>query len=306
MRGPTKVRLQAPPQPPQQESPESDSGSEPEELDNAAKRRRVEAPVGARRGGGGGSGSASDDSVEPSDGADSSGSDDSSSSEDEGAGELTLGQLAALRQDGSTTPAAMKARARALARSAAAKAPLKRGGKHRPAEMSSKRPVPVLRDSLQAPKREARDPRFESLSGGAYVEAKFKKQYAFLFDERLPAERKELRAALKKCKVPERRAELQAQLTRVEQALRNEEARRRKEQFEAGLKAKEREAVKAGKAPFYLKKSEKRRLELLAKYEELKASGRLEKFMAKRRKRNAAKDHRFLPSGRRSGGGGDE
>ncbi len=33
--------------------------------------------------------------------------------------------------------------------------------------------------------------------------------------------------------------------------------------------AKERAAVEGGKRPFYLKKSEQRRLELLAKYEEL-------------------------------------
>ncbi len=75
--------------------------------------------------------------------------------------------------------------------------------------------------------------------------------------------------------------------------------------------AKEKAAVGGGKAPFYLKKSEKRRLELLAKYESLKESGGLEKYMAKRRKKNASKDHRYLPVGRRGqqqqgGGGGDD
>ena len=37
----------------------------------------------------------------------------------------------------------------------------------------------------------------------------------------------------------------------------------------AARQAKERTAVEGGKRPFYLKKSEQRRLELLAKYEEL-------------------------------------
>lgn len=69
------------------------------------------------------------------------------------------------------------------------------------------------------------------------------------------------------------------------------------------VQAKEKAAVAGGKAPFYLKKAEKRRLELVAKYEELKAAGQLDKYMAKRRKKNAAKDHRYLPVGRR---GGDE
>jgi ribosomal RNA-processing protein 36 len=75
--------------------------------------------------------------------------------------------------------------------------------------------------------------------------------------------------------------------------------------------ATEKQAVAAGKAPFYLKKSEVKKRELLAKYEELKDSGGLEKFMAKRRKKNAAKDHRYVPSTRRpaagsAGGGGEE
>lgn len=203
---------------------------------------------------------------------------------------------------------------------------------------------------------------------------------------------------------------LQARLTRVEQQLRSEEARRKRETFKQQVKvrllsgvsgcrvggpqvgmnwapradlpvhtlsvaarqAKERTAVEGGKRPFYLKKSEQRRLELLAKYEELQvgkgvqggawwrsgvwwwvsgslggwwacvdahplvgsthawrspcrpppklllvlfpphptpsssqASGKLDKFLEKRRKKNAAKDHRYLPSTRRQAGGED-
>jgi len=62
------------------------------------------------------------------------------------------------------------------------------------------------------------------------------------------------------------------------------------------MKAKEKEAVKGGKKPFFLKKSEKKRLELVQRYEDLKATGGLEKAMAKKRKKNASKDHRYLPS----------
>lgn len=58
--------------------------------------------------------------------------------------------------------------------------------------------------------------------------------------------------------------------------------------------------MKAGKKPFYLKKSEKKRQELVARFHELKASGRLEKVLAKKRKKNASKDHRYVPSNRRS------
>lgn len=75
---------------------------------------------------------------------------------EDGEGEegLPLGQLVALRQDGSTTPAAMKARARALRQDkAAGRQRFKREGKHRPVEMSSKQPVPVLREALPGGKR---------------------------------------------------------------------------------------------------------------------------------------------------------
>ena len=69
---------------------------------------------------------------------------------DEGDEGLPLGELVRLRQDGSTTAAAMRARALAERHSRRA---FKREGKHRPVEMSSKRPVPVLREALQGGKR---------------------------------------------------------------------------------------------------------------------------------------------------------
>ncbi len=62
--------------------------------------------------------------------------------------------------------------------------------------------------------------------------------------------------------------------------------------------------MRAGKKPFYLKKADRRRAELVAKYEELKSSGRLERYMAKRRKKNAAKDHRYVPRASDRGGAG--
>jgi hypothetical protein len=65
--------------------------------------------------------------------------------------------------------------------------------------------------------------------------------------------------------------------------------------------AEQKAAVAAGKKPFFLKKSEKRKRELVAKYEELKAAGKLDKYMAKRARKNASKDHRYLP-GRRGDG----
>ncbi|KAG5610135.1 hypothetical protein H5410_021416 [Solanum commersonii] len=60
-------------------------------------------------------------------------------------------------------------------------------------------------------------------------------------------------------------------------------------------KKKEREAPKQGKQPYYLKKSEIQKCKLIEKYKSLKAAGKLESYIEKKRRKNDAKDHRFLP-----------
>ena len=54
-----------------------------------------------------------------------------------------------------------------------------------------------------------------------------------------------------------------------------------------------------GKRPYYLKKSEIKKQLLLDKFKTLKKSGKLDDFLAKRRRRNAAKDHIHVPYERR-------
>ena len=131
------------------------------------------------------------------------------------------------------------------------------------------------------------------------------KRYSFLFDETLPAERDSLVAQLKKTKSQSARAQLQSRLTQVTQALRAEESRRAAERAMGERRQRERSAVAAGKRPYYPKASQLRKEALAAKFEELKKSGKLAQALEKRRKKNAAKDHRYMPSGRR-GDEGDE
>jgi hypothetical protein len=77
-------------------------------------------------------------------------SDSDSEHEGEAGSDMPFQQLLRIRQDGSTTPAALKARARAVQQ---ANPQFKRKNKHQPAEASSKRPVPVFRDSFQVGSR---------------------------------------------------------------------------------------------------------------------------------------------------------
>uniref|UniRef100_A0A7S1T2J7 rRNA biogenesis protein RRP36 n=1 Tax=Tetraselmis chuii TaxID=63592 RepID=A0A7S1T2J7_9CHLO len=174
----------------------------------------------------------------------------------------------------------------------------KRANKNRPQEISSKRPVPRFREVFQASKREVRDPRFESLCG-SYSQDAFRKRYKFIYDEQLPEEATRLKSLMNREKNPAKKKKLQAKMTRVQQKLVEEKSIRKKETWEREQKSKERELVKAGKKPFFQKRSDKRKAELVAKYQQLKESGQLDKFMAKKRRHNAAKDHRLIPSARR-------
>jgi ribosomal RNA-processing protein 36 len=58
--------------------------------------------------------------------------------------------------------------------------------------------------------------------------------------------------------------------------------------------------VKKGKKPFFLKESAKKEIALEQRYEDLKKEGKLQKFLAKKCKKNSNKDHRWLPQGRRA------
>ncbi|KAH7302668.1 hypothetical protein KP509_23G082000 [Ceratopteris richardii] len=174
------------------------------------------------------------------------------------------------------------------------KAVSKRANKNRPVEISSKKPVSRFREVIQAPKKIVRDPRFENLCG-SYEESKFKASYKFLYDEQLPAERKRLQILLQKEKSDAAIAELKKHISWIDKQLRDEQLRRKHSQKLTELKRMEKEAVKKGKRPFYIKKSEIRKQELAEKFKELKGSGKLEAFLAKRHRRNAAKDHRFMP-----------
>lgn len=60
-------------------------------------------------------------------------------------------------------------------------------------------------------------------------------------------------------------------------------------------KRKQREAVKAGKSPYFMKKSAKKEVELKAKYDHLQKKGKLDKFLQKKLKKNAQKDKKHLP-----------
>ncbi|XP_058224266.1 uncharacterized protein LOC131333652 isoform X1 [Rhododendron vialii] len=224
-----------------------------------------------------------------------------SSSEDEGEIErelanVTFEELLKARSNGSHT----------VYRKPDLEKPGGRANKNRPMEASAKKPVGRFREVIQVPKKSnrlfrcrlylalvVRDPRFETLCGNLEVEG-FKKRYSFLYENELPAEREELKRSMKKFNDPTVVDELKNRISGIDKQLKSASKRTEREIL-SEHKKRERQAAKQGKRPFYLKKSEIREQKLIEKYKELKVSGKLESYLEKRRRKNAAKDHRYVP-----------
>ncbi|KAL6469096.1 hypothetical protein MHYP_G00226200 [Metynnis hypsauchen] len=171
--------------------------------------------------------------------------------------------------------------------------PMKRLNKHRPDEISAKKSVPFLRKVVPVKKTTLRDPRFDDLSGDFRPEV-FKQTYKFV-DEIRQREAQTVMKKLKKVKSNTEREKLKSLLKRMKNQERAQKKQEQQREKELQFKRKQRELVGQGHRPFYLKKSDKKKLELGEKYNELKKSGKLENFLSKKRKRNAIKDRRKLP-----------
>ncbi|CAL9166169.1 unnamed protein product [Musa hybrid cultivar] len=179
-----------------------------------------------------------------------------------------------------------------------------RANKNRPMEMSSKMRVGRFREVIQAPKKVVRDPRFESLCGTLDTDG-FRKRYSFLFEVELPAEKERLQKLIRKSKDPNAVEELKSHLSWIDEQIKSGPRKCAESEILSEHIKKEREAAKRGKQPYYLKKSEIRERKLIQKYNELKAAGKLDSYIEKRQKKNASKDHRYMPY-RRSGNDAQE
>ncbi|XP_053369465.1 ribosomal RNA processing protein 36 homolog [Clarias gariepinus] len=171
--------------------------------------------------------------------------------------------------------------------------PAMRMSKNRPDEISAKRPVPFLRKTGSVKQSTLRDPRFDDLSG-EFKPAVFSQTYKFVNDIR-EKEAEIVKKKLKKVKSNTKKEELKAFLKRMENQKRNHQRQEQQRQKDLSYKRKQRALVGDGHRPFYLKKSDQKKLQLAEKYSELKKSGKLENFLSKKRKRNAVKDRRKMP-----------
>lgn len=165
--------------------------------------------------------------------------------------------------------------------------------KWEPVEMSSK--VKTKKFACKSPQisTKIRDPRFDDLSG-EYNEKEFEKGYAFLKEIEAEDERN-LKKFVKVSEQEEMVEDAKRKLKNIKRLSREKTNGRKIDEKMRTLKKAELAAVKEGKKPFFLKKSERKKLALAEKFKELKQSGKLEKYMEKKRKRNAAKLKKALP-----------
>lgn len=88
---------------------------------------------------------------------------------------------------------------------------------------------------------------------------------------------------------------LGAMTSRMNSRKRNDSQDERKRQW----KKSEEALVKEGKTPYFPKKSGIKKAELYEQFKSIGKDGNMDKFLEKRRKKNATKEHSRLPSSRR-------
>lgn len=177
-------------------------------------------------------------------------------------------------------------------------APHARSSKHAPAVQSSKRAVTRRRDVVDFKKSTFRDPRFDK-AGPRTDENTLKKRYGFLEDYKT-SEMADLKTAIKKTKNEDEKEKLKRKLMSMESQKKAQERKDKLQEVAREHKKKEKELIKQGKQPFYLKKSEQKNLALIDKFQNMKSKDR-DRLIERRRKKATAKERRNMPAERRAG-----
>lgn len=171
-----------------------------------------------------------------------------------------------------------------------------RTSKHAPRELSSKKAVSRKREVVPVAKREYRDPRFEPLTEPVN-DSKLKAAYAFLDDYR-DDEMKELRGAIKTAKDEETREKLKRALMSMDSRKKAELRKSKEQEVLNQHRREEKELVRQGKKPFYLKRTEQKKRVLLDQFRELKGR-QVDHVIERRRKKLEGKEKKKLPFARR-------
>jgi ribosomal RNA-processing protein 36 len=177
-------------------------------------------------------------------------------------------------------------------------APHARSSKHAPAVQSSKRMVSRKRTVVDVKKPVFRDPRFENVGGPRPDEETVSRRYAFLNDYKA-SEIADLKKAIKKSRNGDEKEQMRKQLESMESQQKTQQRKDEQQAVVREHKKKEKELVKDGKQPFYLKKSEQKKLALIDRFQNMKSKQR-DRTIERRRKKVTAKERRNMPAERRA------
>ena len=177
-----------------------------------------------------------------------------------------------------------------------------RTSKNKPMEQSTKRAVSRFREVIATPSTKSRDPRFDPLCG-TLNPAHFDTKYAFI-DEYKKSEMQMLQDKIGAEKDLVEKKRLQMLVSRLTSQQHAKQQTTHRKSLERTWKHREMDLVrKTGKKPYYLKDSDKKKLEMIDKFEKVKegkSAEQVEKVLEKRRKRNATRDITRLPYARKS------
>ncbi|XP_059173356.1 ribosomal RNA processing protein 36 homolog isoform X2 [Physella acuta] len=175
-----------------------------------------------------------------------------------------------------------------ITKSATKSQKFKRENKNRPTELSARRPVP--KTSFAGKNKLARDPRFDDLSG-EFNEKIFKQTYGFLNDVKTK-EKLKLKKMITKTTDKNKKSELKQLVNRMEQKELAEARKSQQELLEKEWTKKERERIKEGKKPFFLKKSAKKALWEAEFKKELEEKGKMQKYLTRKSKKLVSKERK--------------
>jgi len=167
-----------------------------------------------------------------------------------------------------------------------------RANKNRPREMSAKNRKIEPKVVIQVAKVFRNDPRFDPLCG-EFDEKKFNKHYAFINDMRVE-EVEKLKEELKEETNPRRIDKIKYLIQRMENQIRSEKKRREEESQQQEEKQVQIDAMNEGKSPYFATKAVKRDQTMRTKFNKLKEDGKLEQYMAKKRKHNSQRDKKHF------------
>ncbi|KAH8174127.1 rRNA biogenesis protein RRP36 domain-containing protein [Sarocladium implicatum] len=189
-------------------------------------------------------------------------------------------------------------RERESATKMSSKKPPARTSKNAPQEQSSKHPVSRRREILTDPRRHYRDPRFDTLgassSSSRTDELKVQKAYSFL-DEYRESEMTELRKRIKKTTDEAQKSALKRELHSMESRKKTQERKAETERVLKEHREQEKEKVAQGKTPFYLKKSEQKKIALTDRFKGM-SKGQVDRAIERKRKKVAGREKKELGS----------